>query len=171
MWRLPFWSPGRHYYFFFSCRLAPREQHLSFAVFPKSFTAAGLWEGQKLRYSKSTKSGPNRPSHYIFLLSNSSSIEIWLSTDFHVIHLASELNSPIPVHFSLLIPKMSMFTLAISCLTTSNLPWFMALTFQVPMQCCSLQHQTLLPSTVKSTTGCCFCFGAISSFFLKLFLH
>ena len=34
-------------------------------------------------------------------------------------------NSPIPVHLSLLIPRMSMFTLAISCLTTSNLPWFM----------------------------------------------
>ena len=29
---------------------------------------------------------------------------------------------------------MSMFTLAVSCLTTSNLPWFMDLTFQVPMQ-------------------------------------
>ena len=35
---------------------------------------------------------------------------------------SSELNSPILVYFSLLIPKMSMFTLAISCLTTSNLP-------------------------------------------------
>ena len=35
---------------------------------------------------------------------------------------------------------MSMFTLVISCLTTSNLPWFMDLTFQVPMQYCSLQH-------------------------------
>ena len=35
---------------------------------------------------------------------------------------SSELNSPIPVHFSSLIPKMSMFTLAISYLTTSNLP-------------------------------------------------
>ena len=33
---------------------------------------------------------------------------------------SSELNSPIPVHFSSLIPKMPMFTLAISCLTTSN---------------------------------------------------
>ena len=31
-------------------------------------------------------------------------------------------NSPIPVHFSSLIPRMSTFTLAISCLTTSNLP-------------------------------------------------
>ena len=30
--------------------------------------------------------------------------------------------------FSSQIPKMSMFTLAISCLTTSNLPWFMDLT-------------------------------------------
>ena len=66
---------------------------------------------------------------------------------------------------------MSMFILAISCLTTSNLPWFMDLTFQVPMQYCSLQHQTFLLSPVISTTGCCFCFGSISSFFLELFLH
>ena len=66
---------------------------------------------------------------------------------------------------------MSMFTLAISCLTTSNSPWFTDLTFQVPMQYCSLQHQTLLPSPVTSTTGCCFCFGSVSSFFLKLVLH
>ena len=64
-----------------------------------------------------------------------------------------------------------MFTLAISCLTTSNLPWFMDLTFQVPMQYCSLQHPTLLPSPVTSTTGCCFPFGSISSFFLESFLH
>ena len=76
----------------------------------------------------------------------------------------------IPVQFSSLIPKMSMFTLVISCLTTSNLPWFMDLTFQVPMQHCSLQHQTLLPLTVTSTTECC-CFGSVSSFFLELFLH
>jgi len=66
---------------------------------------------------------------------------------------------------------MLMFTLAISCLTTSNLPWFMDLTFQVPMQYCSLQHQTLLPSPVPSTTEHCFCFGSISSFFLELFLY
>ena len=64
-----------------------------------------------------------------------------------------------------------MFTLAISCLTTSNLSWFMDLTFQVPMQYCSLQHQTLLLSPVTSTGGYCFCFGFIPSFFLKLFLH
>ena len=66
---------------------------------------------------------------------------------------------------------MSMFTLAISYLTTSNLPWFMDLTFQVHMQYCSLPHRTLLPSPVTSTTGCCFCFGDVSSFFLELFLH
>ena len=66
---------------------------------------------------------------------------------------------------------MLMFTLAISCWTTSNLPWFMDLTFQVPMQYCSLQYQTLLPSLVTSTTGWCFCFGSVSSFFLELFLH
>ena len=72
---------------------------------------------------------------------------------------------------SSLILKMSMFTLAISCLTTSDLPWFMDLTFQVPTQCYSLQHWTLLPSPVTSTTGCCFCFGSVSSIFLELVLH
>ena len=40
---------------------------------------------------------------------------------------------------------MSMFTLAISCLTTFNLPWFMDLTFQVLMQYCSLQHRAYSP--------------------------
>ena len=79
--------------------------------------------------------------------------------------------APIPVHFSSLIPKLSMFTFAISCLTTSNLPWLMDLTFQVPIQYCSLQHWTLLSSPVTSTTGCCFCFGSIPSFFLELFLR
>ena len=44
-----------------------------------------------------------------------------------------------------------MFTLAISYLTTSYLPWFMDLTFQVPKQYCSLQYRTLLPSPVTST--------------------
>ena len=62
-------------------------------------------------------------------------------------------------------------SLAISCLNTSNLSWFMDLTFQVPMQYCSLQHQALLPSPVTPTTGHCFCFGSISSFFLELVLH
>ena len=84
---------------------------------------------------------------------------------------SSELKSPILAHFSSPIPRMSTFTLAISCLTTSNLPWFMDLTFQVPMQNCSLQHQILLLSPVTSTAGYCFCFGSIPSFFLELFLH
>ena len=66
---------------------------------------------------------------------------------------------------------MSTFTLAISYLTTSNLPWFMDLTFQVPMQYCSLQHWTLHLSPVTSTAGYCFCFGSILTFFLELFLH
>ena len=66
---------------------------------------------------------------------------------------------------------MCMFTLAISFLITSNLPWFMDLTFQVPMQHCSLQHRTLFPSPVTSTAGCCFCFCSISLFFLELFLQ
>ena len=66
---------------------------------------------------------------------------------------------------------MLMFILAISYLTTSNLPCFMALTFQVPMQYCSLQHRTLLPSPVTSIPGRYFLFGSISSFFLVLFLH
>ena len=44
-------------------------------------------------------------------------------------------------------------SLAISCLTTSNLNWLMDLTFQVPMQYCSLQLRTLLTSPGTSTTG------------------
>ena len=50
-------------------------------------------------------------------------------------------------------------------------PWFMALTSQVSMQYCSLQRLTLLPSPVTSTTGCCFSFDSVSSFFLELFLY
>ena len=59
---------------------------------------------------------------------------------------------------------MSMFTLAISCLTTFNLPWFMDLTFQVSMQYCSLQQWNLLPLPVTSTAGIFF-------FALALSLH
>ena len=66
---------------------------------------------------------------------------------------------------------MSIFTLSISCLTTSNLPWFMDLTLQVPMQYYSSQHQTLLLSSVTSTTGRYVRFGSASLFFLDLFLH
>ena len=41
----------------------------------------------------------------------------------------------------------------------------MDLTFQAPMKYCSLQHWTLLPSPVTSTTGRCFHLGSMSSFF------
>ena len=70
--------------------------------------------------------------------------------------MVSWIKSTHSIHFSLLILKMCMFTLAISCLTTSNLPLFMDLKFQVPVQYCSLYHRTWLPSSVTSTTGCCF---------------
>ena len=39
------------------------------------------------------------------------------------------------------------------------------------MQYCPLQHWTLLPSPVTSTTSHCFRFGSDSSFFLESFLH
>ena len=69
---------------------------------------------------------------------------------------------------------MLMFTLAISCLISSNLPWFMDLMFHVPMQYCLLQHWTLLPSPVTSTAGSFFFFFllcSVPSFFLEVFLH
>ena len=59
---------------------------------------------------------------------------------------------------------MSMFTLDISCLTTFNLPWFIDLIFHVPMQYCSLQHQTLL-SAPNHIHNC-----ALFSFWLRLFI-
>ena len=52
------------------------------------------------------------------------------------------INLPSLLHFTSLIPKILMFNLAISYLNTSNLPRFLELTFQVPMQYCSLQHRT-----------------------------
>ena len=63
---------------------------------------------------------------------------------------------------------MSMFTLVISCLTTSNLPLFMDLTFPVPMQYCSSQHQILHSPRDTSTTKHCFCFGPPTLFFLEV---
>ena len=67
-----------------------------------------------------------------------------------------------------LISQMSMFNFAISQLTVSNLPWFMDLTFQVPMQHCSLHHQNLRSLPDTSTTECYFHFGPVASFFLGL---
>ena len=75
----------------------------------------------------------------------------WLSWLPHFFKGILEHNSPHSVHLSSLIPRMSVFTLTISCLSTSNLAWFINLTFQVPMQFCSLQHRTLPPLQVTST--------------------
>ena len=47
----------------------------------------------------------------------------------------------------------------------------MDLTFQIPMQYCSLQCWSLLLSPDTTTVECCFCFGLASSFLLELFLH
>ena len=90
-----------------------------------------------------------------FLLRNSWSKDIMVINYIHQFYL----------------PKISMFSISISCFTTSNLLWFVYLTLQVPMLYCSLQHRISLPSPVTSTTGCCFCFGSVSSFYLNLVLH
>ena len=63
---------------------------------------------------------------------------------------------------------MSMFILSISCLTMPHLSWFMDLTFQVPIQYCSLQHQILLSSPDTSTTERHFHFSPAVLFFLGL---
>ena len=65
---------------------------------------------------------------------------------------------------------MSMLSLAISYMTMSSLPWFMDLTFQVPMQYCSLQYWTLLSPPDTSTAECqerSSCFGPGASFLLE----
>ena len=80
--------------------------------------------------------------------------------------MVSWIKLAILIHFSSLIPKILMFTLAtcsLSCLTVSRLPWFMDLTFQNPIQHYSLQHWTSLPDI--STTDHHFRFGPASSFF------
>ena len=79
-------------------------------------------------------------------------------------------NTPIPVHFSSLIPKCGC-----SLLPSPVWPFQFAMIYgpNIPSSyaICSLHHWTLPPSRVTSTTGCCFCFGSISSFFLELYLH
>ena len=79
-------------------------------------------------------------------------------------------------HSSPLIPKMSVFTLVI-CSNTSNLPWFMDLTFQVPMQyICSLQHQSFTTRNIHNWALFCLwlCLfilpGAISPLFFSSLL-
>ena len=72
------------------------------------------------------------------------------------------------IHFSSLIPMMPMLNLDISCLTTSNLPWFKDLTLQVLIQYCSWQHRILLSPLEIFTIECHFSFGPAASFYLKL---
>ena len=74
-----------------------------------------------------------------------------------------ELNLPFPVHLIHWFLKCQC-SLAISCLTTSNLSWFMDLTFQVPMQYCSLLHQALISPPDTFTAGLFFLL------WLKLFI-
>ena len=64
---------------------------------------------------------------------------------------------------------MSVFTLSISCLTTSNLPCVVDLTSQVPMQYRSLQRRTSPSPPGTSAAELCFHVGPASSFFLRLF--
>ena len=70
--------------------------------------------------------------------------------------------------FSSLIPRMLIFTLVISCLTTSNLPWCVDLTFLWNIVLNSiglyLNYQTHLQ------LGIFFCFGLAFSFLLELFV-
>ena len=61
-----------------------------------------------------------------------------------------------------------MFILTISCMTTSNFLCFIDLTFQVPIQYCSLKHRILLSPLDTSTTECYICFAPTSSFILGL---
>ena len=95
-----------------------------------------------------------------------SSTAFWTLVDYEVYSISSKgflptvvdimfnwLNSPLLVHFNSLIPKMLMFTLVTSYLTTSNLPWFIDLSFQVPIQYCSLHHLTLLSPPDTSQLG------------------
>ena len=87
----------------------------------------------------------------------------------------STLGLPVPhyflefaqVHLHWIGDGISVFILAISCLTTSNLSWFINLTFKVPMQYCSLQHRILLSPPDTFTTEDHLYFHPAASFFLE----
>ena len=90
---------------------------------------------------------------------------------------SSELNLPIPIHFISWISKMSVFILAISCLTTSNFPWFVDLTFYSRFLCntvlCSagiyFHQQTHQQLSILPLWPSCFIHsGAIGNFPLLL---
>ena len=78
------------------------------------------------------------------------------------------IKSAILIYFGSLVPKMSLFTLAIFYLTIFNLSWFMDITLYIFMQFCSLHHQTLLSPPDTSTAEHHFRCGLTTSFFLEL---
>ena len=63
-----------------------------------------------------------------------------------------------------------MFTLAIPCLTTSNLPGFMNLTSRFTWNIFLYNIRLYFSPSNTITIRCCFCFGSGSSLFLQLFL-
>ena len=65
---------------------------------------------------------------------------------------------------------MSMFTLAVSCLITSNLPWFMDLCIPGSYAILLFIASDFTSITSQLTKGC-FCFDSIPSFFLGLVVH
>ena len=64
-----------------------------------------------------------------------------------------------------------MFSLAISCLTTSNLPWFRDLTFQVPMKYWLILTASDLASITSHIHKWVLFSLWLHLFFLELFLH
>ena len=82
--------------------------------------------------------------------------------------LSATCTEHIPIRYSSLLPTRSVFNLAVSCLTTSSLPWLLSLSFQVPMQYHPLQLWSLpsLPDT--STAEHHFCFHPAASHLLDL---
>ena len=66
---------------------------------------------------------------------------------------------------------MSVFTLAIPCLTTSNLPWFMDLTFQVPMQYCSYSIGLYFHHLSHAQLSVVFALAPSLRSVLELFIH
>ena len=66
---------------------------------------------------------------------------------------------------------MSTFTLAISCLATSNLPWFIDLTFHFLCNIALYRIELCFCHQSHPQLGGCFCFGSVSLSFLELFPH
>ena len=82
---------------------------------------------------------------------------------------SSELNSPIPVHLILLIPRMLTLTFAISCLTPSNLPWLPDFPGSYATLLFTASDLGSITSHIHSWV--LFLLWLHSSFFLELFLH